>query len=226
MDFGWEMPEISPSYPFLLLKCDLNRFPVCALSLWCGIWKVLPGKVLLGSEGQNITESGIKRPLISDAFRERHWSKMENVKINKQKPRLKCNRPAEGVLIPYHSTSVTDPVGRGTFATSTGRKLLIHALKGGRKDLSLPGNSPAKKRLPQFNEKLLHFQLPISSKELLRSPPKYSFYSIKELVSLLCSLDLTVDYQIVCLEFQFLLFQNKPILLSYKTYFIILNQYL
>lgn len=151
---------------------------------------------------------------------------MENVKINKQKPRLKCNRPAEGVLIPYHSTSVTDPVGRGTFATSTGRKLLIHALKGGRKDLSLPGNSPAKKRLPQFNEKLLHFQLPISSKELLRSPPKYSFYSIKELVSLLCSLDLTVDYQIACLELQFLLFQNKPILLSYKTYFIILNQYL
>ena len=53
----------------------------------------------------------------------------------------------------YHSRSVADPTERdGTLVSPKGRWLPLNYPAGGRKNFSLPGNSPANKRLPQLSQ--------------------------------------------------------------------------
>jgi len=55
---------------------------------------------------------------------------------------------------PYHSRSVGDPMERdGTLVSPKGRWLPLDYPAGGRKNFSLPGNSPANKRLPQLSQR-------------------------------------------------------------------------
>ena len=49
------MLERSLSYPSLLLKCDLIRIPICALSLQHGT--LYPGKALPDIKGQKAAET-------------------------------------------------------------------------------------------------------------------------------------------------------------------------
>ena len=88
-------PENSPSYPSFLLKCNLNRFPTCVLTLQHGALN--PGKILLHTEGQKSAETGIAD---SWSVTLSKFKSGEMWKTNEQKPHLNRVGPPERGALP------------------------------------------------------------------------------------------------------------------------------
>ena len=99
------------------------------------------------------------------------------VKINEQKPHLKWSQEAR------RGNSHTPPLDLNCRPNK--KNVATYHPAGGRKNFSLPCNSPTNERLPHSaNEKPRHFELPVSSNGPFvynkTAPPSSPFSTIKE----------------------------------------------